>query len=171
MIAEMCSEDAVRALCNDQYGNYVIQCAVEVADTATGHSLVEALRYVPVADHANVGGCRGSLAHNTVRAVMGTSPISEELSNTSGGRRILAVSPRCPPYRELCEAKSPFAPRLSLTVRRVSPVLHCAAVAETCETISNGGRRLRPRRSQWRGDRSRADFQLTRILMKSVLLR
>lgn len=47
MIAEMCTDEAARALCKDQYGNYVIQCAVEVADAATGHMLIKALGCVP----------------------------------------------------------------------------------------------------------------------------
>jgi len=60
IIAELVAPGVMEALCFDQYGNYVVQCAITVADVSSGALLFEALR-----------------------------PLAGPLSGSTGGRRIL----------------------------------------------------------------------------------
>lgn len=75
MLDELCSEEAVTRLLHDQFGNYVIQRALTVANVDMGARLVDAIR-----------------------------PHLPALANSSGGRRITAVSTLV--WRTICFSSS-----------------------------------------------------------------
>lgn len=63
LLTELCSEEAIVRLLHDQFGNYVVQRALTVSSIELGTQLVNAIR-----------------------------PHLPALANSSGGRRITAVS-------------------------------------------------------------------------------